>query len=120
MTNAVLTDVENRAVVGPHLFLLLEDAGMTWLAVPLFSRRGPGSVPLEEALKGGLADGWVGRQSYVSRYQHWKIPETAIVAASASEVSNQANRRTYADGALEKLPEMVRWTEKNRCDFRQL
>ena len=121
-TNAQVTVSQDRAVVGPHYFLITsvdEQAG-TCLAVPLFSKFAPGSELLDENKKSGYADKWRGENSYFSRWQHWIIPVSAIPAASVDEESDPTSRRSYAAAETETLSAISAWAEKNRCNYRNL
>jgi hypothetical protein len=115
MTNAEPT----RAVVGPHYFLVLEvdRIGGSCLAVPLFSKRGDGRIKLEEDLKSGEPEKWIGEDSYFYKWQHWQIPLDSIATASVNDESLPNNRRRYADNEPKKLAEIAAWKDKNHCQF---
>jgi hypothetical protein len=117
-TNAEKKNGVDRAVYGPHYFLVLSVSEDTALAVPLFSNLAPGSERLDESMKSGLADKWIGETSFFSRFQHWKIPVSAIEAASGNEEAVPANRRRYAAQNPSVLAVIGSWQAKNRCDFR--
>lgn len=119
-TNAQRDETGDRAVAEPHYFLVLEvdDAAGKCLAVPLYTKSAPGSQPLRESEKGGPADGWMGEETFFSRWQHWRIPLSAIPAASAGDDSEPANRRTYAATRPATLQDIASWYHRNRCAFR--
>ena len=119
-TNAQRDETGDRAVTEPHDFLVLEvdRAAGTCLAVPLYSRSAPGSQPLRESEKGGPTEHWVGVETFFSRWQHWRIPLSAIPAASASDDSEPADRRTYAATHPAPLGDIASWHHRNRCAFR--
>jgi hypothetical protein len=117
-TNADPNGGLDRAVQGPHYFLVLDVASGVALAVPLFSKATPGSERLDDTAKAGLPAKWIGETSYFSRYQHWKIPVAALVAASGDEESTAATRRTYGVGRANILPAIAAWQGKNRCGYR--
>ena len=119
-TNAQRDETGDRAVPDPRYFLVLEvdRAAGTCLAVPLYSKSAPGSQPLQETEKGGLADRWIGEESFFSRWQHWRIPLSAIPAASVGDDSEPANRRTYAATQPATLRSIADWQHRNRCSFR--
>ena len=121
-TNAEKTASEDRAVVGPHYFLILgvDPNAQVALAVPLFSKWAPGSRQLDEGKKDGLADKWIGEDSRYSQWQHWRIPVGAIVAASAGDEATAANRRSYAASSPEELKTIGAWASKNRNAFRNV
>ncbi|WP_133364624.1 hypothetical protein [Qipengyuania sediminis] len=119
-TNAEVKDGYDRAVVGPHYFLVIKILGDIALAVPLFSKTAPGNELLREELKSGLADKWIGEPSYFSRWQHWRIPPFALAAASAAEESGPNNRRAYATQAHEAIGSIGEWATKNRCEWRKV
>jgi hypothetical protein len=121
-TNAESTPAEDRAVQGPHYFLVLEvdHVAARALAVPLFSKPAPGSEMLDEAKKAGEPTGWIGTTSYFSRWQHWWIPVGLFAPSSRSETSPRANRRMYAASAPADLAAIARWRVKNRAPFRAL
>jgi hypothetical protein len=85
-TNAQITADADRAVTGVVDFLVLSVDPVTELAfaLPLYPRSAPGSAPLEPARQSGPAD-WLGAPVYYSRWQHWRIPLDAFVAASSGE-----------------------------------
>lgn len=118
LTNAEVAMTGDRAVVGPHYFLVVEVDGPMATAVPLFSKCALGSEPLHEKHKAGLADKWIGERSYFSRWQHWQIPIAAVAAASATEESDQTNRRQYAASKPAVLQTIAVWQGKNRAKFR--
>ncbi|WP_457653672.1 hypothetical protein [Rhodocaloribacter sp.] len=117
-TNAKVCNGHDRAVQGPHYFLVLEVEADTCIATPLFSKAASGSDLLDEARKAGLADKWIGQPTYTSRWQHWRIPLASIEAASRDEESDPVNRRTYARGDAAELERILSWQAKNRCPYR--
>lgn len=122
LTTAGVVNGTDRAVRGPHYFILLEynQADDAWLAAPLFSKAAAGSSPLNEALKTGLADKWVGQTSHYSAWQMWKMPSSAITAASEEDESNAQCRRLYADGRGDVLTVIARDREAGRNPYRQI
>jgi hypothetical protein len=119
-TNAEVSRGQDRAVVGPHYFLVVAVAGGLALAVPLFSRFAPGSELLEESLKSGLPAKWLGEDSYFSRWQHWRIPVTSVAAASDTEESSSQDRRRYAVRTPASLAAIASWQARNRAPYRAL
>jgi hypothetical protein len=121
-TNAEIEKGVDRAVMGPHFFLVLEvDAACrACLAVPLFSKKAAGSQPLDETLKSGLGEGWIGKESRFSKWQHWRIPLGSMGPASLRERSHRGNRRRYAAGYLAALQEIARWQDSNRAPWRDV
>jgi hypothetical protein len=120
LTNAETNNQFDRAVVGPHYFLILLFDSQTdkWLAVPLFSQRAPGSDLLNERFKIGHPDQWIGVNSYFSRWQHWLLDSEAIVNASASDNSPPGSRRTYASNHKQELGHIASWRNQNRAAMR--
>lgn len=117
-TNAEVNGGHDRAVQGPHYFLVLEVAGDRCTAAPLFSTQAPGSDQLAESGKSGLADKWIGTKTHTSRWQHWRIPLASIEAASADEVSSPGDRRRYAGQGDTELRRLLSWQTKNRAGYR--
>jgi hypothetical protein len=119
LTNAQRSDTEDRAVTGVCDFLVVAvDAGAgPALALPLYPKSAPGSAPLDPARKSGPAD-WLAEPVFYSRWQHWRIPLDALVAASGGETSSANARRTYASWHLDTLQELANWASRNRCEFR--
>lgn len=119
-TNAERRAGGDRAVHGPHYFLLLDapdPAGLV-TAVPLFSRPAPGSEPLDARRKRGALSLWQQAPSWYSRWQHWRIPTHALVAASAGELTTAADRCRYADDDPDALHAIARWAARNRAPWR--
>ena len=100
-TNAEATATGDRAVVGPHYFLILhvDPTSQTCVAVPLFSGHAPGNERLDDKLKSGLRSKWIGVDSYFSRWQHWRIPVSEIPAASMQDEADASTRPEIAAGA---------------------
>ena len=119
MTNAQRTSDADRAVTGSADFLVLsvDEATELALALPLYPRSAPGSAPLEPARQSGPSD-WLGAPVYYSRWQHWRIPLDALVAASTEEPSAPSARRTYSSWHADTLQELANWASRNRCEFR--
>lgn len=119
LTNAQLSGDEDRAVTGVCDFLVLAvDAGAeSALALPLYPKSAPGSAPLEAARKSGPAD-WLAEPVFYSRWQHWRIPLDALVAASADETTLPTARRTYSSWHADTLRDLANWVTRNRCEFR--
>jgi hypothetical protein len=121
-TNAEISDSHDRAVEGPHSFLILEvnTASEEVLAVPVFSREAPGSEPLLEKHKSGYSPKWKGVPLWYSKWQHWRIPLGDLVAASSIEETAPGNRRLYAHDSPSELAAMAAWVAKNRSRFRSV
>ena len=119
-TNAETSAGQDRAVAGPHYFLIVSASADQCVAVPLFSRYAPGSERLQEQLKFGLPDKWRGEDSYFSKWQHWHIPISCVAAASGTEESSAQDRRGYAANRPEVLAAIESWQDKNRAPYRAL
>ena len=119
-TNAEASNEQDRAVVGPHYFLIVEAAAGQCVAVPLFSRYAPGSELLQERLKARLPDKWRGEDSYFSRWQHWRTPISCVAAASGTEESSTQERRAYAADNPDVLATIAGWQNRNRAPYRAL
>jgi len=121
LTNAMKNGNEDRAVAGPHYFLIVavDPVSQGATAVPLFSQSGPGSHKLDPAKKGGSLPLWTGAASYFSCWQHWRIPISDLVAASAGEVTTPTDRCTYAESDPTTLNAIAAWADKNRCPYRK-
>ena len=117
-TNAEVSKWGDRAVQGPHYFLILQVDKNHCTAAPLFSKPAPGSDLLEDSLKAGLADKWIGQQTYTSRWQQWRIPLDSFEPASGDEESEPGNRRQYAADDATELESILSWQTKNRCPYR--
>ncbi|MBA4788194.1 MAG: hypothetical protein H2042_00700 [Rhizobiales bacterium] len=100
-----------RAVQGPHYFLVLEidHTSGSALAVPLFSSKTAGGEKLDDGQKSGPPNNWIGhgQASWFSKFQHWKIPLAALVAASADDDGMPGNRRGYATTAPALLADIA-------------
>ena len=122
-TNAELTGTEDRAVHGPHQFLVLSVDRIqegSCLAVPLFSARANGSLTLDRPKMGGSLSVWRNGTYHFSRWQHWRIPLGAFAATSSGELSDPADRCTYAEADSAELASIAAWQHKNRTPFRAL
>ena len=119
-TNADVSKGEDRAVVGPHYFLVVSVSDTNCLAVPLFSRFAPGSELLQESFKSGLAAKWQGEDSYFSRWQHWRIPISSVAASSDTEESSPQDRRRYATASPDAMVAIADWQARNREPYRAL
>jgi hypothetical protein len=119
-TNAQLTDTEDRAVTGEHDFLVVAvnmTAGVC-TAVPLFPKSSPGSAPLTPDKRQGDVAGWLADDVHYSRWQHWRIPLSALSIASNDDPGDVGNRRSYALGDADTLQDLANWATRNRCSFR--
>jgi hypothetical protein len=119
LTNAQVSDTEDRAVRGVCDFLVVAvDPGTdSVLALPLYPKSAPGSAPLDPARKSGPAE-WLAEPVFYSRWQHWRIPLDALAAASVGETSAASARRTYSSWHADTLQELANWASRNRCEFR--
>ena len=79
-TNAKVDQVD-RAVVGPHYFLILEVTNGIALAAPLYSTDDKDRIRLAAGHKVGFADQWKNAPSYFFKWQFWEIPVDALCAA---------------------------------------
>jgi hypothetical protein len=115
-TNAQATADEDRAVTGAHDFLVLmvDARAKEALAIPLFPRSAPGSAPLDDRQRTGPEE-WRASPVFYSRWQHWRIPLEALVAASSGEAGDA---RHYAPGTPDTLQDLANWATRNRCAFR--
>lgn len=119
-TNAQQTETEDRAVSDEHDFLVVAvdaEHGIC-TALPLFGRSSPGSAPLEAKKQWGNIDGWLTTTVHYSRWQHWRIPVSALVEASAGDPGSVGARRSYAAGDADTLQDLANWATRNRCVFR--
>ncbi|MDB4913324.1 MAG: hypothetical protein JWM95_968 [Gemmatimonadetes bacterium] len=119
-TNAQRTDTEDRAVTETHDFLIVaRDAKSdVCLAVPLFARSSPGSAPLVATKRAGDVGSWLTEDVHYSRWQHWRMPASAMVDASDSDPGDEGNRRSFALGDADILQDLANWATRNRCAFR--
>jgi hypothetical protein len=119
-TNAQVTDTEDRAVTGVHDFLVVAvnvNAGMC-TTVPLFPRSSPGSAPLTPDKRQGDIGTWRTEDVHYSRWQHWRIPLSAVSIASNDDPGDVGNRRSFALGDADTLQDLANWATRNRCAFR--
>lgn len=118
-TNAQRTEEEDRAVTDVHDFVVVatDGAAASSMLLPIFPRSAPGSAPLDPSRMRGPAEFTIVPWFY-SRWQHWRIPHAAIIAASANDPGAEGNRRSYAEGEVDALRELENWASRNRCAFR--
>ncbi|MCC7014206.1 MAG: hypothetical protein IT454_16730 [Planctomycetes bacterium] len=118
-TNAVRSPAD-RAVTGPHHFLILQVDNAMCLAVPLFSEPARDRDLLDASKKGGTLSKWLRGVHNASWYQHWRIPLAAVVQASIVEETQATDRCTYAAGDPATLTSLAERVKKNRCAFTAL
>ena len=99
-TNAQRTDSEDRAVSDVHDFCVVsvDAAKGQCIAIPLFARSSPGSAPLEAKKQWGNIGGWLTETVHYSRWQHWRMPLSSVVEASADDpgtVGREQNACSY-------------------------
>ena len=121
-TNAQVTADEDRAVTGVHDFLVVAMDARTAqvIALPLFPRSAPGSAPLDDALRTGDA-AWLAAPVFYSRWQHWRIPIEAVLAAAVAAeeaAGDSVAPRAYATGKADVLQALANWASRNRCAYR--
>ncbi len=121
-TNAVRGPEGDRSVVGTQDFLVVgvDAAAGRCTAVPLFAKTAVGNQPLENAKKSGRAEQWLSTDTFFSRWQHWRIPVAAVVAASASDPTTSADRRRYAATDRSALDDIKNWEGRNRAAYRDV
>ena len=121
-TNAQLTDTEDRAVSDVHDFCVVsvDPAKSQCIAIPLFARSSPGSAPLEAKKQWGNIGGWLTETVHYSRWQHWRMPLSSVVEASADDPGTVGARRSYAAGDADTLQDLLNWASRNRCEFRDV
>ena len=119
-TNAQQTEGENRAVTDTRDFLVVavDTQGSACTAVPLFDRPSPGSATLEPKKQWGNIEGWLTETVHYSRWQHWRMPLSALAAASPEDPGTPGARRSYAAGDADTLQDLANWATRNRCAFR--
>ena len=119
-TNAEIFRGHDRAVVGPHQFLVVavDHAAASCLAVPLFSNYAPGSRALLHGKMAGSVPEWLNGHYHYSQWQHWRIPLDAFAASSSGELSVAGDRCTYAVGDARALEAIAGWSVRNRAPFR--
>ena len=116
-TNAEIGPAGDRAVTGTHDFLVVSVHHETGecTAVPLFAKSAVGNQPLAEALKSGAPDGWIGTETYFSRWQHWRMPPVVIAEALAAA---DGRVRGYAVHDRSALDDIRNWEGRNRAGYR--
>lgn len=119
-TNAQRTDAEDRAVTDVHDFLVVavDAARLSCTAVPLFAASSPGSAPLDAKKQWGNTGDWLTAAVHYSRWQHWRIPFSALADASSEDPGTADARRSYAAGDADTLRDLENWASRNRCQFR--
>lgn len=119
-TNAERSGEQDRAVTGVQSFLLLavdtKTGGCT--AVPVFAKSAVGNQPLDNRRKSGDHAEWRAAASFFSRWQHWRMPVDAVVAAYADEDTAPASRRWYAADDRSALDDIKNWEGRNRAEYR--
>ena len=120
LTNAELLPAQDRAVTGPHQFLVVsvDDVSQSCLAVPLFSNKTSGNRALARKKMSGSYPEWINGHYHFSQWQHWRIPLDAFVVASVGELSQKEDRCTYAASDQAALESIANWANKNRAPFR--
>ena len=118
-TNAERAPAGDRAVAGAHDFLVLGVDAPTGMctAVPLFEKTAVGNQPLDSGKKAGH-DKWLGAHSFFSRWQHWRIPVSSVVAASVPDDTTRDTRRRYAADDPVALADIRTWERRNRSPYR--
>ncbi len=121
-TNAEIAGAMDRAVQGPHAFLVLEvnAAQASALLMPVFSEWAPGSETLRETEKSGRQLGWAATRLYVNRWQHWEAPLADIALHSGLELTQPGQRRHYAAANPGELARLSAFKLQNRAPWRQL
>jgi hypothetical protein len=121
-TNAQRTDTEDRAVSDIHDFCVVsvDTTKGQCIAIPLFARSSPGSAPLEAKKQWGNIGGWLTETVHYSRWQHWRMPLSSVVEASADDPGTVGARRSYAAGDADTLQDLLNWASRNRCEFRDV
>jgi hypothetical protein len=121
-TNAEVAGALDRAVQGPHSFLVLEVNGAqaSALLMPIFSEWAPGSEALREGEKSGWQLGWAATTLFVSRWQHWEAPLADIAVHSGLELTQPGQRRHYAAANPAELARLSAFKLRNRAPWRQL
>ena len=119
-TNAERLGSDDRAVTDERDFLVVavDPKKGVCIAVPLFAKSSPGSAPLRDDKRDGDVDGWLTTEVHYSRWQHWRIPLSALAAASANDPGEPGARRRYAHGDADTLQDLANWATRNRCAFR--
>lgn len=120
LTNAERSGEQDRAVTGVQSFLILavdtKTGGCT--AVPVFAKSAVGNQPLDNRQKSGDNAEWRAAASFFSRWQHWRMPVDAVVAACVDDDSAPASRRQYAADDRSALDDIKNWEGRNRAEYR--
>lgn len=121
LTNAVHGPEGDRAVTGEHDFLIvgLDLPRTLCTAVPLFTKTAVGSQPLDTTLQTGGSSDWRQSTVYFSRWQHWRIPTTSVVAAMVDDASTATTRRRFAALDRSALDDIKNWEGRNRAEYRR-
>jgi hypothetical protein len=121
-TNAESGATGDRAVTGSTDFLVVgvDRATGVCTAVPLFPKAAVGNQPLDDALKRGGDDAWRTTPTFFSRWQHWRVPLEALVAATDPTDAARDVRRQYAPGDGPTLDDIRVWESRNRAAYRSV
>lgn len=119
-TNAELGATGDRAVSGVTDFLVVGvDRGTgVCTAVPLFPKAAVGNQPLDDEHKRGGDAAWRATPTFFSRWQHWRVPVDALIAATAPTDAARADHRQYAPGDGPTLDDIRVWESRNRAAYR--
>jgi hypothetical protein len=119
-TNAELGASGDRAVTGTTDFLVVGmDRGTgVCTAVPLFPKAAVGNQPLDDEHKRGGDAAWRETPTYFSRWQHWRVPVDALIAALDPSESQRVEHRQYATGDGPVLDDIRVWESRNRAEYR--
>jgi hypothetical protein len=117
-TNAEQGAAGDRAVTDTHDFLVVgvDRSTDVCTAVPLFPKAAVGNQPLAEEHKRGTLSGWIGTDTYFSRWQHWRVPMASIIAVADEEAITSP--RHYAPGDGPTLDDIRVWESRNRAPYR--
>lgn len=119
-TNAELGATGDRAVSGVSDFLVVGIDRSTGVctAVPLFPKAAVGNQPLDDAHKRGGDAAWRETPTFFSRWQHWRVPVDALIAATDPTDAARADHRHYAPGDGPTLDDIRVWESRNRAAYR--
>lgn len=119
-TNAESGAAGDRAVTGTSDFLVVGVDRTTGVctAVPLFPKAAVGNQPLVDELKHGGDSAWRETPTYFSRWQHWRVPVDALIAATDPADAARDDRRQYAPGDGPTLDDIRVWESRNRAVYR--
>lgn len=120
-TNARIVGDKDYAVRGDHLFLVIGRDAVNGVvtALPLYSKKAPGSISLLNLFKKGPSKFWRANQSFFSAMQYCVISFETMMAAALNDNTTPDNRRTYAKNDRGELARICSHLGSSVCNLRK-